>query len=107
MQRIAIARAFLKNAPIVVLDEATAFADPENEYLVQKSFAELANNKTLIIIAHRLSTIKNADNIIVLDSGRIAEEGKHDALIAENGLYKKMWDDYMKSAMWKVGGGND
>ncbi len=106
MQRIAIARAILKDAPVVVLDEATAFADPENEYLVQKSFAELAKGKTVIMIAHRLSTVKNADEIIVFDNGHIAERGKHDALISLGGLYKKMWDDYQSSVMWKVGENN-
>lgn len=102
-QRIAIARAILKNAPVVVLDEATAFADPENEYLVQQSFAELAKDKTVIMIAHRLSTIQNADCILVLDSGRIAEQGTHRELLAQNGMYKKMWDNYQSSITWKVG----
>ena len=102
-QRIAIARAILKNAPVVVLDEATAFADPENEYLVQQSFAELAKDKTVIMIAHRLSTIQNADNIIVLDNGKIAEQGTHNELLKQNGIYKKMWDNYQSSIAWKVG----
>ena len=102
-QRIAIARAILKDAPIVVLDEATAFADPENEYLVQKSFKELSKNKTVIMIAHRLSTIQNCDNIIVLENGRIAEQGVHDELLKENGIYQKMWKDYQSSVSWKVG----
>ena len=102
-QRIAIARAILKNAPVIVLDEATAFADPENEYLVQKAFTELSRNKTVIMIAHRLSTIKNADNIIVLENGRIAEQGSHSELVANDGLYKKMWDNYNKAVSWKVG----
>ena len=102
-QRIAIARAILKNAPVVVLDEATAFADPENEYLVQKSFAELAKDKTVIMIAHRLSTIQNADNIIVLENGKIAEQGTHGNLLKQNGIYKKMWDNYQSSIAWKVG----
>ena len=107
MQRIAIARAILKNSPIVILDEATAFADPENEYLVQRSFTELAKNKTVIMIAHRLSTIKNCDNIIVLDKGKIAEQGRHDELLQKNGVYKKMWDNYCSSTEWKVGAEND
>lgn len=102
-QRIAIARAILKDAPIVVLDEATAFADPENEYLVQKSFKELSKNKTVIMIAHRLSTIQGCDNIIVLENGRIAEQGVHDELLKENGIYQKMWKDYQSSVSWKVG----
>ena len=102
-QRIAIARAILKDAPIVVLDEATAFADPENEYLVQKSFKELSKNKTVIMIAHRLSTIQGCDNIIVLENGRIAEQGVHDELLKKNGIYTKMWKDYQSSVSWKVG----
>ena len=102
-QRIAIARAILKNAPVLVLDEATAFADPENEYLVQKAFAELSKNKTVIMIAHRLSSVKNADNIIVLENGRIAEQGTHSELLSNDGLYKKMWDNYNEAISWKVG----
>ena len=103
MQRIAIARAILKNAPIVVLDEATAFADPENEYLVQQSFKEIGKNKTVIMIAHRLTTVKDCDSIIVLDSGRIVEQGTHDKLLKQNGVYKKMWENYQSSVSWKVG----
>ena len=87
-QRIAIARAILKKAPVVILDEATAFADPENEVLVQKAFTELTKHSTVIMIAHRLSTIRNADMIYVLDKGEVAEAGKHDELIGKNGLYK-------------------
>ncbi len=102
-QRIAIARAIIKDAPIVVLDEATAFADPENEYLVQQSFRELSKNKTVIMIAHRLSTIQGCDNIIVLENGRIAEQGVHNALLKKNGIYQKMWKDYQSSVSWKVG----
>lgn len=102
-QRIAIARAILKDAPIVVLDEATAFADPENEYLVQRSFKELSKNKTVIMIAHRLSTIQGCDNTIVLENGRIAEQGVHDELLKKNGIYQKMWRDYQSSVSWKVG----
>ena len=105
-QRIAIARAILKDAPIVVLDEATAFADPENEYLVQKSFKELSKNKTVIMIAHRLSTIQGCDNIIVLENGRISEQGVHGELLKKNGIYTKMWKDYQSSVSWKVGENN-
>ena len=105
-QRIAIARAILKDAPIVVLDEATAFTDPENEYLVQKSFKELSKNKTVIMIAHRLSTIQGCDNIIVLENGRISEQGVHDELLKKNGIYTKMWKDYQSSVSWKVGENN-
>ena len=105
-QRISIARAILKDAPIVVLDEATAFADPENEYLVQKSFKELSKNKTVIMIAHRLSTIQGCDNIIVLENGRIFEQGVHDELLKKNGIYTKMWKDYQSSVSWKVGENN-
>ena len=105
-QRIAIAHAILKDAPIVVLDEATAFADPENEYLVQRSFKELSKNKTVIMIAHRLSTIQGCDNIIVLENGRIFEQGVHDELLKKNGIYTKMWKDYQSSVSWKVGENN-
>ena len=102
-QRIALARAILKDAPIVVLDEATAFADPENEHQIQKAFETLTRNKTVLMIAHRLSTVQNADNIIVLSEGKIAEQGSHSALIAKNGVYAAMWADYQRSAQWKVG----
>lgn len=101
-QRIAIARAILKDSPIVVLDEATAFADPENEVLIQKALAKLTENKTVVIIAHRLSTITGADRIIVLDRGRVAESGTHDELVGSNGLYARMWEDYNRSVLWKI-----
>ena len=101
-QRIAIARAFLKNAPILILDEATAFADPDNEAKVQAAFAELAKGKTVIMIAHRLSTVANADCIYVVEDGRIAESGTRDALCAKNGIFAKMWQDYGSSVQWKV-----
>ena len=103
VQRIALARAILKDAPIIVLDEATAFADPENEAQIQKAFESLVRGKTVLMIAHRLSTIQNADNIIVLDDGKIKEKGTHETLLAKKGLYHKMWQDYQKSAVWKVG----
>lgn len=106
-QRIAIARVMLKNAPILILDEATAFADPENEALVQKAFERLAQGKTVIMIAHRLTTIKNADCIFVLQEGQLAESGRHDELLAQGGLYAKMWSDYQTSVSWKVGVKND
>ena len=102
-QRIAIARVMLKNAPILILDEATAFADPENEALVQRAFEKLSKGKTVIMIAHRLTTIKNADRIFVLREGRVEESGTHDALAAAGGLYAKMWQDYQTSVSWKVG----
>lgn len=102
-QRIALARAILKNAPIVVLDEATAFADPENEYQIQKAFEVLTKNKTVLMIAHRLSTVQNADSIIVLSDGKVVEQGSHESLLALCGVYTAMWEDYQRSAKWKVG----
>lgn len=101
-QRIVIARAMLKNAPILILDEATAFADPDNEAKVQAAFAELAKGKTVIMIAHRLSTVANADCIYVVEDGQIAESGTKDALCAADGLFAKMWRDYQSSVEWKV-----
>ena len=101
-QRISIARAMLKNAPILILDEATAFADPDNEAKVQAAFAKLATGKTVIMIAHRLSTVENADCIYVMQDGRIAESGTKDALCAKNGLFARMWKDYQSSVQWKV-----
>ena len=103
-QRIAIARVMLKNAPIIILDEATAFADPENEALVQKAFAELSKDKTVIMIAHRLTTVKNADKIFVLKDGQIEDTGTHDELVKNGSIYAKMWKDYQTSISWKVGG---
>ena len=102
-QRINIARVMLKNSKIVILDEATAFADPENEYQVQKAFENLSKNKTVIMIAHRLSTIKNVDTIYVINNGKIEEQGTHEELLKKNGLYNKMWNDYNTSIAWKVG----
>ena len=102
-QRIAIARAFLKDAPILILDEATAFADPDNEAKVQKAFENLAEGKTLIMIAHRLTTVTNADCIYVLKDGGCEEQGSHEELMQRQGLYRQMYDDYTKSVDWKVG----
>ena len=103
-QRLSIARVFLKDADIIILDEATAFADPENEHLIQESFKKLSKNKTTLMIAHRLSTVVDVDKILVIDKGRIVEEGKHSDLINMNGHYKKLWDEYQKSVNWKIGG---
>ena len=101
-QRIAIARAMLKNAPILILDEATAFADPDNEAKVQAAFARLAKGNTVLMIAHRLSTVANADCIYVVQDGQIAESGTKDELCAQNGLFARMWQDYQASVQWKV-----
>lgn len=101
-QRIAIARAMLKNAPILILDEATAFADPDNEAKVQAAFAQLAKGKTVLMIAHRLSTVANADCIYVVQDGRITETGTKDELCAQNDLFARMWQDYQASVQWKV-----
>lgn len=106
-QRISIARAFLKNSKILILDEATAFADPDNEEKVQAAFANLSKDKTVIMIAHRLSTVTNADRIFVLSGGKIAEDGKHDELVSSGGNYAKMWAEYNKAAEWKVCAGGD
>ena len=103
-QRLSIARAFLKDADIIILDEATPFADPENEHLIQESFKKLSKNKTTLMIAHRLSTVIDADKILVIDNGKIIEEGKHADLINMNGHYKKLWEEYQKSVNWKIGG---
>ena len=102
-QRIALARAILKDAPIVVLDEATAFSDPENEHQIQKAFEVLTKNKTVLMIAHRLSTVQDADSIIVLSGGKVVEQGCHKNLLALHGVYAAMWKDYQRSAQWKVG----
>ena len=101
-QRIAIARAVLKNAPVIILDEATAFADPDNEAKVQAAFGALSRGKTVIMIAHRLSTVANADCIYVIEDGKVAEAGKRDELCEKNGLFAKMWRAYQESVEWKV-----
>ena len=101
-QRIALARAILKDAPIIILDEATALADPENEYMIQKAISEITKDKTVIMIAHRLSTVKNVDKIYVVENGRIVEEGNHDNLVENQGLYSRMWDEFNQSIQWKV-----
>ena len=103
MQRLSIARAFLKNAPILILDEATAFADPDNEKLIQLAFDNLSKDKTVIMIAHRLSTITNVDKIYILKDGKIAESGTHERLLANHGIYSHMWEEYNKSVNWQVG----
>ena len=103
-QRLCIARAILKDAPIVVLDEASSFADPENEAKIQKAFEALMKGKTVLMIAHRLSTVRNMDRILVIRDGEIAEEGKHDELLEKGGVYAAMWEEYQKAAQWKVGG---
>lgn len=104
MQRIALARAILKDAPIVLLDEATAFADAENEYLIQKALDVLLRGKTVLMIAHRLQTIVHADQIIVMQRGRIAEQGTHEDLMQRQGVYANMYHEYEKSVSWKIGG---
>ncbi|UZJ40685.1 ABC transporter ATP-binding protein/permease [Prosthecochloris sp. SCSIO W1101] len=102
-QRIVLARAILKDAPIVVLDEATAFADPENEHLIQKALKTLARGKTVLMIAHRLSSVTTVDSILVIENGRIVEQGNHRDLIDQQGLYANMWHEYQKSVQWTVG----
>ena len=101
-QRIAIARAVLKNSPIIILDEATAFADPDNEAKVQKAFSELSKGKTVIMIAHRLSTVADADCIYVIKDGIVAESGKREELLEKNGVFAEMWKEYAASVEWKV-----
>lgn len=102
-QRIVLARAILKNAPIIVLDEATAFADPENEHLIQQALKELTKGKTVLVIAHRLSSITDADNILVIDKGKIAEQGTHANLLGKQGIYYHMWNEYQQSVRWTIG----
>ncbi|MDR0408946.1 MAG: ATP-binding cassette domain-containing protein, partial [Spirochaetaceae bacterium] len=103
-QRIVIARAVLKDAPIIVLDEATAFADPENEQKTHAAFEKLLKGKTVVMIAHRLSTVKGADKIIVIDKGQLAEEGRHEDLIKAGGLYSIMWEQYNAALDWTIAG---
>ena len=104
-QRIAIARAILKDAPIVILDEATAFTDPENEDKLQRSIAALAKGKTLLVIAHRLSTVKKADQIVLLDQGRIATKGTQEELLANSPLYRDMWNAHIGAKAWAANSG--
>ena len=106
-QRIALCRAILKDAPIVILDEASAFADPDNEYEIQKAFEELARGKTVLMIAHRLSTVCHADQILVMADGQVKERGNHPELLKQEGMYAAMWKEYQTSAAWKVGGANE
>ncbi len=101
-QRIALARAILKDAPIILLDEATAFADPENEHLIQQALHELSKNKTTLMIVHRLTSVQNADKILVIDKGKIAEQGTHKELMLTGGIYRQMWEEYQKSVEWTV-----
>ena len=102
VQRVAIARAILKDAPVIILDEATAFADPENEAQIQAALKELTKGKTVIMIAHRLSTIQDADQILVMKTGRLAEQGTHQELLGQNGEYARMWADYNQAITWKI-----
>lgn len=95
----------VKDAPIIVLDEATAFSDPENEYLIQKAFEKLIQNKTVVMIAHRLSTIRNADQILVMEKGCLIESGTHDELLKKSGKYAQMWSSYTESINWKISTG--
>jgi len=101
-QRIALARALLKDAPIIILDEATAFTDPENELQVQKAINQITKNKTVLTIAHRLSTIRNVDKILVINEGKLIESGTHEELVNNNGLFSKMWKEYNQSVEWKI-----
>jgi ATP-binding cassette subfamily B protein len=100
-QRVSIARALLKNAPIVILDEATASLDPENELSIQKAISALIHEKTVLVIAHRLKTVTGADQILVLDNGRIREQGTHAQLLRANGLYARLWNEQQRAGGWK------
>ena len=101
-QRITIARAILQNRPILVLDEVTAFADPENEAALVAALSYLMRGKTVLMVAHRLSTIRNVDQILVFDQGRLVEQGRHDALVAQGGVYARMWSNYEKAQGWAL-----
>jgi len=103
-QRICIARAMLKDAPVIILDEATSFADPENEDKIQSALSQLIAGKTVIIVAHRLSTIVDADNIVLMQNGEIADQGKHTELLSRSELYKKLWNAHIESMDWDLGG---
>lgn len=105
-QRIAIARVLLKDAPIVLLDEATASLDPENELYIQQAISRMARAKTVVVIAHRLQTIRSADRIVVLSDGAVAEQGRHEQLLEANGLYKRLWDEQRRTGGWKLRGGH-
>ena len=105
VQRIALARVFLKNAPMIVLDEATAFSDPDNESRIQNAIKKITEEKKVVMIAHRLPTVQHADQILVVDKGRIVERGNHKTLLKMNGLYRKMWDEYQTSISWTIGKG--
>lgn len=102
-QRVALARAILKDAQIVVLDEATAFADPENEHLIQKALKKLTEGKTVLMIAHRLASVKDVDCILVINQGKVEENGTHKELIEKEGLYSKMWKEYNQAVEWQIG----
>ena len=101
-QRISIARAIMKDSPVIILDEATANVDPENEAELTKAIEELTKEKTIIMIAHRLKTVRNADQIVVIDGGKIAEQGKHEELMKQNGIYRTFVEDRKKAVSWKL-----
>ena len=101
-QRVSIARAILKNAPIILLDEATASVDPDNELEIQEAINELVKDKTILVIAHKLSCVKNADKIIVIDNGKLTEEGNHEDLLKNDGLYASLWTKRTNSKSWKI-----
>ena len=106
-QLLTIARALASDPEIMILDEATSNVDTHTEVKIQKAMEELMRGRTSFVIAHRLSTVVNADKILVIEKGRIAEEGKHEALLEKNGIYKSLWDEYRRSVNWKIGGKND